>query len=285
MDRTTRCRMLAIAGLCAAAALLSLPGSASAQSTGWVRLAHLSPDTPSVDVYLYAFGNPDAKIVLEHVGYGALSPYQRLAAGRYTVAMRGEGADPDSDPVISTNVEVKSGEALTVAGFGRTASLKIEILSDSLTTPPGKATVRVIQASLTNPKVDVSTDAGSVAENLRFPGFTGYQPVDPGSTVVHVTGESSEADIPIHFATASIHTVVVLDSASGELHLVDLTDASGMTKTPVGGVNTGLGGAATSTAPAGDRPAASVLWIAAAVAATAGLVAAWRVRMAYRAAG
>jgi hypothetical protein len=284
MNRTTRYRMLAIAGLCAAAALLGLPGSASAQSTGWVRLAHLSPDTPSVDVYLYAFGNPDAQIVLEHVGYGALSPYQRLAAGRYTVAMRGEGADPDSDPVISTNLEVKSGEAQTVAGFGRTASLKIEILSDSLTTPPGKATVRVIQASLTNPEVDVSTDAGSVAENLRFPGFTGYEPVDPGSTVVHVAGASSEADLPTTFATSSIHTVVVLDSDSGELHLVDLTDASGATKTPVGGVNTGLGGAATAT-PAGDRPVAGVWWLAAAAALVGGLVATWRVRMARRTAG
>ena len=285
MERTTRCRMLAIAGLCAAATLLSVPGSASAQSTGWVRLAHLSPDTPSVDVYLYAFGNPDAKIVLEHVGYGALSPYQRLAAGRYTVAMRGEGADPDSDPVISTNLEVKSGEALTVAGFGRTASLKIEVLSDSLSTPPGKATLRVIQASLTNPEVDVSTDAGSVAQNLRFPGFTGYEPVDPGSTVVHVTGESSEADLQTNFATASIHTVVVLDSASGSLRLVDLTDASGATKTPVGGVNTGLGGTATLPAPAGDQSAVGIWWLAAVVGLAAGLVAAWRVRMAHRAAG
>jgi hypothetical protein len=277
--------MLAIAGLCAAAALLSLPASASAQSTGWVRLAHLSPDTPSVDVYLYAFGNPDAEIVLEHVSYGAFSPYQRLAAGRYTVAMRGEGADRDSDPVISTNLELKSGEALTVAGFGPTASLKIEILSDSLSTPPGKATLRVIQASLTNPEVDVSTDAGSGAENLRFPGFTGYEPVDPGSTVVHVTGDSSEADLPITFATASVHTVVVLDSASGELRLDDLIDASGATKTPVGGVNTGLGGAATPTAPAGDQPGAGVLWIAAAAALGAGLVAARRVRLTHRAAG
>lgn len=285
MDRTTRRRMLAVAGLCVAAALLSVPAPASAQSTGWVRLAHLSPDTPSVDVYLYAFGNPDAKIVLQHVGYGALSPYQRLAVGRYTVAMRGAGADPDSDPVISTNLEVKSGEALTVAGFGRTASLKIEILTDSLSTPPGKATLRVIQASLTNPEVDVSTGAGSVAENLRFPGVTGYQPVDPGSTVVHVTGDTSEADLPTNFATASIHTVVVLDSASGELRLVDLTDASGATKTPVGGVNTGLGGAAASASSGGDRSAADAWWLVTAAVLAVGLAIAWRVRPVRRTAG
>lgn len=282
MDRTTRYRMFTVAGLCAAAALLSLPGSASAQSTGWVRLAHLSPDTPSVDVYLYAFGDPDAEIVLKHVGYGALSPYQRVAAGRYTVAMRGAGADPGSDPVIATNFEVNSGEAWTVAGFGRAASLKLEILSDALSSPPGKACLRVIQASLTNPEIDVSTDAGSFAENLRFPGFTLYQPVDPGPTGIHVAGVSSDADLDVNLAVASIHTVVVLDSASGDLRLVDLTDASGTTKTPVGGVSTGLGGAATPAA-AGDLPAAGGFWIAAAALA-AGLVAAWRVRIALRAA-
>lgn len=286
MDRTTRRHMFAVAGLCAAVALLSVPGSASAQSTGWVRLAHLSPDTPSVDVYLYAFGNPDAEIVLKHVGYGALSPYQRVAAGRYTVAMRGADADPGSDPVIATNFEVDAGEAWTVAGFGRATSLKLEILSDALSSPPGKACVRVIQASLTNPEIDVSTDAGSLAENLRFPGFTRYQPVDPGPTVIHVTGVSSDADLDVNLETASIHTVVVLDSDSGDLRMVDLTDASGMTKTPVGGVNTGLGGAATpTTAPTDDRPPAGWLWITAAVALAAGLVAVWRVRITHRATG
>lgn len=279
MNASIRFRRLAVAALCALPLALLIPASAPAASTGWVRLAHLSPDTPSVDVYLYAFGNPDAKVVLEHVGYGALSPYQRLDAGRYTVAMRGEGADPESDPVISTNLEVQSGEALTVAGFGRTASLKIEILTDSLTTPPGKATLRVIQASLTNPEIDVSTDAGSIARGLRFPGFTPYRSVDPGSTGIHVAGDSDEADLEVDFAAASIHTLVVLDGESGDLRLLDLTDASGMTKTPLGGVNTGLGGAAVTAG--GDRPAPATLMLIALAALVAG-AAAVRMRMTRR---
>src|SRR5690348_153892 len=52
----------------AAAAVPAAPGSATltaaavararAKGSGWLRLAHLSPNTPPVDVYLYSFGNP-----------------------------------------------------------------------------------------------------------------------------------------------------------------------------------------------------------------------------------
>jgi len=269
MEAANRSRRLALAALAALPILLLIPAaSAPAASSGWVRLAHLSPDTPSVDVYLYSFGNPEAKIVLDHVGYGAVSPYQRLSVGRYTVAMRGDDASPDDPPVLSTNVEVKAGEAITVAGYGRSTSIKLVVLTDELTTPPGKATIRVLQASLQNPEVDVSTDEGSLAQDLRFPGYTDYNPVTPGAATVNVTGQLSEADVQINFAVASIHTLFVLDkdADSGELELMDITDASGTTQTPVGGVNTGLGG--TATGPVGDRPAPAAFWLAVAAAAT-----------------
>src|SRR5271155_712537 len=76
--------------------------SASASTgTGWLRLAHLSPNTPPVDVYLYSFHNPNAMIVLHHVAYGTISGYETVAAGEYTVAMRGAGAVSSSPPVLS----------------------------------------------------------------------------------------------------------------------------------------------------------------------------------------
>jgi len=63
--------------LAAAAMLLGIPAAAAsaasaAEGTGWIRLAHLSPNTPAVDVYLYSFGNSNAKIVLHHVAYGTV---------------------------------------------------------------------------------------------------------------------------------------------------------------------------------------------------------------------
>src|SRR5437879_12622372 len=69
------------------AAAASAASSASA-GTGWIRLAHLSPNTPAVDVYLYSFGHSDAKIVLHHVAYGKVSRDAAVAAGEYGVGMR-----------------------------------------------------------------------------------------------------------------------------------------------------------------------------------------------------
>jgi hypothetical protein len=277
MNQRTRRLLLALApALAAPLIVMAVAPATTAASTGWVRLAHLSPDTPSVDVYLYPFGDPDAELTLKHVGYGAVSPYQSVAAGRYTVAMRGAGADPDSPPVISTNVEVTGGDALTVAGMGRTASLTIKVLEDSLSAPAGEATVRLIQASLHEPVVDVSAGAESLASGLHFPDITAYSPVDPGSSTVQASGTADDASLPVELAARSTHTIVVLDGQSSGIRLMELTDASGSSTTPVGGVNTGLGGTAPDDTDAGWLARAG--WIALAVAAFGLIALIWRAR-------
>jgi hypothetical protein len=66
-------RVTLLAGsLLLAAGAVAVPATAAAAASassgfGWVRLAHLSPNTPAVDVYLYSYGMPNAEIVLRHV--------------------------------------------------------------------------------------------------------------------------------------------------------------------------------------------------------------------------
>src|SRR5258708_23221512 len=74
-------------GLLAGAA----PASASPGS-GWPRLAHPSPNTPAVGVYLYSFHNSNAVIVVPHLADGTISGYQKVPAGDYTRAKRPAGA-------------------------------------------------------------------------------------------------------------------------------------------------------------------------------------------------
>ena len=122
--------------LAASALLLGIPAAATASAasattgTGWIRLAHLSPNTPAVDVYLYSFGNSNAQIVLHHVAYGTVSPYEAVTAGDYSVAMRASGASPSSQPVLSTSVTVKADHAYTVAGMGPESGLRLQVLDD-----------------------------------------------------------------------------------------------------------------------------------------------------------
>src|SRR3974390_1076642 len=133
--------------LAASALLLGIPAatafaSSATTSTGWIRLAHLSPNTAPVDVYLYSAGNSNAQIVLHHVAYGTVSPYEPVAAGDYSVAMRATGASPTSPPVLSTSVTIVAGHAYTVAGMGPESGLRLQVSDDALTTPSGQALAR-----------------------------------------------------------------------------------------------------------------------------------------------
>ncbi|MGO8956049.1 MAG: DUF4397 domain-containing protein [Streptosporangiaceae bacterium] len=242
---------------------VTVPFASASARVGWIRLAHFSPNTPAVDVYLYSFGNPTAEVVLKHVSYGDVSGYEQVAAGDYTVAMRLAGAKPSSKPVLSTAVDVAAGHSYTVAGMGPASGLRLVVIPDRLTTPPGKALVRVIQASLQQDTVTVTAGKDALATHLRFGSVTSFQTVSPGTWVVKVKGSSETATASISLAAGSIHTLVVLDEP-GKLAIDDLLDASGSKVAPAGAVQTGLGG----TAP---HPGAPLLpWAAAGLVGLAG---------------
>ena len=112
-------RTAAVAALVTGAGLTGGTAQAADGGTdGLLRLAHLSPDTPAVDVYVDSVADPDAGIVLSGVAYGAVSDYQDVPPGEYTVSMREAGAGAGAPPVLSTTVEVGEGSARTVAGVG-----------------------------------------------------------------------------------------------------------------------------------------------------------------------
>jgi len=245
--------------LAAVALLLGVPVAAYASSattgTGWIRLAHLSPNTPAVDVYLYSFGNSSAQIVLHHVAYGTVSPYEAVSAGDYSVAMRSAGASATSQPVLSTSVTIKADHAYTVAGMGPESGLRLQVLDDELTTPTGKFLVRVIQASLKQQTVKVTCGGQTIVPKSTFASVSSYQAIPAGTWTMAAIGGGSTASQRITFAAGTVHTLVVLDGASG-LEMVSLEDAAGAGKPPVGSVKTGFGG----TAPHG--PGSPLPWAA-----------------------
>ena len=237
----------AITAMALPALLFGLAGVGSASSaspgTGWVRLAHLSPNTPAVDVYLYSFGDPSAELVLHHVGYGAVSPYQPVTAGDYTVAMRAAGAGATTKPVLSATVVVLAGHAYSVAGLGPESGLRLQVLDDQLTTPPGEALVRVVQASLRQHVVTVTYGGHSVASDLAFASVSSYTAIRPATAALHIVGPNETVSSTIALVAGTVHTVVVLDAANG-LSVDNILDAQGSAVTPAGGAATGLGGTA-----------------------------------------
>jgi hypothetical protein len=247
--------------LAASALLLGIPAAAIAHAssattgTGWIRLAHLSPNTPAVDVYLYSFGNSNAQIVLHHVAYGTVSPYEAVQAGDYSVAMRAAGASSTSQPVLSTSVTVKADHAYTVAGMGPESGLRLQVMDDDLTTPPGKALVRVIQASLKQQTVKVTCGGKTIVPKASFASVTSYQAIPAGTWTMAAIGGSQTASRAVTLTAGTVHTLVVLDGSSG-LEMISLEDAAGAGQPPVGAAATGFGG----TAPHG--PGSPLPWVA-----------------------
>ena len=138
--------------------------------------------------------------------------------------------------------------------MGPFSGLRLQILNDKLVTPPGKALVRVIQASLKQQQVTVTAAGKVLAANLGFSKVTSYRSVPPGTWTVHAAGESESTGASLTLAAGNIYTVVILDDP-GHLAIDSLEDAAGSQVAPSGAPTTGLGG----TAP---RPGAPLLpWL------------------------
>jgi len=258
-------RLVRAAGVVALVAAGSVGGGTAqaADTNGLLRLAHLSPDTPAVDVYVDAVADPDAGITLEGVSYGAVSDYQDVPVGSYTVSMRQAGASPDTPPVLSTTVEVTGDTARTVAGVGLFADLGLAIIDDSLQTPPAdQSRVRILAGASNAETIDVGIAGGpSVATGLAFADTSEYVDVPAGSTSLTVAAEGqAPAELPVDLAAGSVYSLVVLDADQG-LRVEPVLDAAGAAVVPVGGVETGAGG----TADTG--PSASLVVLAAGSAA------------------
>jgi hypothetical protein len=254
-------------GSMAALALAAAPSASAAPAggqSGWIRIAHLSPEAPAMDMYVYPFGEPGHPTVLKDVTYGAVSRYVAVTPGQYTVAMRGFGAPATSNPALTTSFMVTAGGAFTLAAMGPDPGLRTEVLKDQMTAPTGKAVIRVLQASLKQHRVTVSYGQDVLASQLAFGSATSYTDVSPGAQTVQFTAAGDHATKAVTVDADSVHTFVVLDDSSG-LKVDALTDSSGSAVMPAGGVQAGFGG----TAP---HPVSPAPWLA--LIAVGGLLAA-----------
>jgi hypothetical protein len=240
-----------------------MSGAAAADSAGLLRIAHLSPDTPAVDVAVAPLPAGTASLPnpgpdLDHgLSYGSVGGYHRLAAGSYAVSIRAAGSPRTTPPALSVRVDLPAGGARTVAVSGRFADLALRVLSDDLATPgSGSARVRVLAGSASPTPLHATLDRpGSPPADLTS-GLT----VPAGPATVHVGSGS----LPVRLAGGSVVSLVVLDAPGGGLAVRTVVDAARPSVVPRGPVDAGGGGTA--------GPSASLLAVGAAVTlALAGL--------------
>lgn len=267
--RMYKARALGVAVVVSAltVALAGAVPAAAQEPQSFLRLAHLSPDTPQVDVYLTAFGRPDFHERINGVGYGVVSEYQTVQPGEYTIAMRPTGADPATKPVISTTLTAQKGRAYTVAGLGSFSDLALKVLNDEISLPPaGQARMRVVNAAPHAGDLSIKRAGTAVIERTAFGDASSYVYVPAGATRLTVAPvEASPTNLPVTLKAGGVYTVLVLEQG-GSLSAAVRQDAMGATVVPHGAIETGLG------APASRDTGLTLVLLVAAAAGGGALV-------------
>ncbi|WP_375401526.1 DUF4397 domain-containing protein [uncultured Amnibacterium sp.] len=234
----------ALTTVVAAAVLAVAPAAAaSATSTGWVRVAHLSPDTKAVDITLSSLSGAKAPLFkLSNVGYGAVSQYMKLQEGTYALAMVAAGAPAGSPAVVSGQVTVSSSKAETVAAIGLNKDLTTKVFSDDLTQSAGDAArIRVVNASVKHSTIGVDAGSTTIADGVSFGNATAYRTIGAGTAELDLDASSTTAAASVQLQPGTVHTVFVLDNAKGGLSVSSALDSSATTVAPIGSVATGAG--------------------------------------------
>jgi len=166
--------------------------TATPQGTARVRVAHMSPDAPNVDVAV------DGSTVLEDVPFGAVSDYLDVPAGERQVEIR--AADDSEATVFDGPVTVEADTDYTVAAVGEVgddADQPFEplVLEDDNTDPGGDtARLRVVHASPDAGPVDVTVNAGPVLfDGVAF-GGSGYAEVEANDYTVQIRPDTDGND-------------------------------------------------------------------------------------------
>lgn len=163
----------------AAAILLAAPSFAQGGGETEVRVAHLAPDAPNVDVYVD--GEPLAG--LRDVAYGTVSSYLQFPAGTHNVKVYAAGKT--SQPLVEAELDFRDGAAYTVAvvGLAGDDSLQAQVYEDDNSLPAeNDAKLRVIHASPDVDAVDIGPEnSDDLFTHLGFPNATRYVEVPAGA--------------------------------------------------------------------------------------------------------
>lgn len=243
-----------------ALAVLGLVPAASAApgDTGWIRAAHLAPDTDKAEVQLTPFqGGQD--VTLDGVDYSDVTDYVRVPTGLYTIDIRAAG----SVPMVSKIVRVTEDAAITVVASGDQGDVTAQAVFDDLRPPPaGQAKLRLISA-VPGANVTAQVPGGPLlARDVTTGSATGYATVAAQVWQVSVTagadpgaGAATRARVPLD--AGGIYTLLALQDGNGDLTLQAIEDSSGSSVMPRGGVDTGGGGLA-DAGDAGSGTAAAL---------------------------
>lgn len=190
----------------------------AATPTALVRVVHLSPNAPNVDVAV------DGSIALANVPFPVFSGYLEVPSGTRNVQVRPTGTQT---AVIEADLSLTTGTAYSVFATGLVADISAVVAVDDLVAPAaGNVKVRVVHGAPSAPNVDVyATAPGAdintatpVLTNVPFRAVSSYLTVPAGQYQFRVTPTGTKTvaiDLTVTLNTNSIRTVVARDNVGG----------------------------------------------------------------------
>ncbi|MET0590074.1 MAG: DUF4397 domain-containing protein [Naasia sp.] len=258
------------------ALMMGVPAATAATSDpvadpGYVRFAHLSPDTTPLDARIAPEGADVPIGGQDALGYGGVSSYVPLPAGSYSVELVPSGAAEGTAPVVFGGLELAAGEAVTIAAIGVNDELADVVLEDDLSSPAaGLARVRAVNTAASSGAVDAAIISGVVLLDGSELGDSGeYTDIAPGPSELSLIADGTEDIASVDLAAGAVHTLFVVSDAQGILTVIPVVDAVAVAEPPVGGVATGGGALAEAD---GGRQTATLIGLGAIVALTASVI-------------
>lgn len=186
-------------------------------TTAEVRIGHLSPDAPDVDVYV------DGSKVVSGLAYSEFAPeglsgaYYDLPAGEYDITTKIAGTDTAIDPLSVSGFPVEANRNYTVLATGEVSpesesepSLGLLPLvdngDDETALPPADAAlVRLVHVSPDAGEVDLAVvrdgDTLTTIPGVTFGQATGYLELPPGEYTVDVGPGAIEVPVSLEAGT------------------------------------------------------------------------------------
>ncbi|WP_207591245.1 DUF4397 domain-containing protein [Halomontanus rarus] len=157
---------------------------ALADGLGAVRIAHLSPATPTVDVTV------DGEQLVAGVAVDDRTPYLQFEPGTYTIRFT---ATDDPETILFEDEITVETAYYTIAV---TDDLESDSVEPTVLVDAGAALVRVVHTASDAPPVDVTTRRGRLPlfEDVSFGMPTAYAPVPTGSYTLEAVATEASPD-------------------------------------------------------------------------------------------
>lgn len=211
-------------------------GNDTPATTTQVRVAHLSPDAPNVDV------TRDGASVLSDVSYRQASTFLTVPSGAQNLQVLATGTD---SAVIDADVNLLPDRRYTILAVGELANIEPLIVEDdNATVDDGFARVRVVHGAPAAPAVDIYvsapdaqfTDLSPLLTSVPFKAVADPVTVESGNYRVRVTLAGDEAvifDSGSVTLASGVDYMLIASQVSSGLSPIGLTALTSLSDTPV----------------------------------------------------